>query len=98
MFCQAVDALDYALDLSRPGAARLRVIVSDGQYTPAERRDGQRRVTRLAGYGCGILWLTPATPWAQPMDHTRALTLTDPDATVGAIARAATRALTSPGA
>jgi hypothetical protein len=41
---------------------------------------------------------TPATPWAQPMDHTRVLTLTDPDATADAIARAATRALTSPGA
>ena len=98
MFCQAVDALDYTLDLSRPGAARLLVIVSDGQYTPAECRDGQQRITRLAGYGCGILWLTPGTPWDQPMDHARALTLTDPGATADAIARAATRALTNPGA
>ena len=97
MFCQAVDALDYALDLSRPGAARLLVIVSDGQYTPAERRDGQQRITRLASHGCGILWLAPGTPWDQPMDHARALTLTDPAATADAIARAATRALTNPG-
>src|SRR5262249_13331550 len=36
-FCKAADALDDALDLSRPGAARLLVIVSDGNYTPAER-------------------------------------------------------------
>jgi VWA domain containing CoxE-like protein len=99
MFCQAVDALDYALDLSRPGAARLLVIVSDGQYfAPGERRDGQQRITRLAACGCGILWLAPDTPWAQPMDHARALTLTDPAATADAIARAATRALATPGA
>jgi hypothetical protein len=96
-FCQAIDALDYALDLSRPGAARLLVIVSDGCYTPAERRDGQQRITRLAACGCAILWLTPGTPWAQPMDHARTLTLTDPAATAGAIARAAARALTAPG-
>ena len=98
MFCQAIDALDYALDLSRPGAARLLVIVSDGQYTPGERRDGQQRITRLASHGCAILWLAPGTPWDQPMDHARTLTLDDPDATADAIARAATRALATPGA
>ena len=65
-FCQAIDALDGALDLSRPGAARLLVIVSDGCYTPGERRDGQQRITRLASYGCGILWLAPGSPWVQP--------------------------------
>ena len=32
------------------------------------------------------------------MDHARALTLDDPDATADAIARAATRALATPGA
>jgi hypothetical protein len=65
MFCQAIDALDHALDLSRPGAARLLVIVSDGHYTPGECRDGQQRITRLAAYGCGILWLTPDTVRAE---------------------------------
>jgi hypothetical protein len=97
MFCQAIDALDYALDLSRPGTARLLIIVSDGQYTSAELRDGQQRITRLAASGCGILWLAPDTPWTQPMNHARALTLTDPAATADAIARAAARALTTPG-
>ena len=33
-FCNAIDALDGALGLSRPGAARLLVIVSDGDYSP----------------------------------------------------------------
>ena len=98
MFCQAIDALDYALDLSRPGAARLLVIVSDGCYTPGERRDGQQRITRLASYGCGILWLTPGSFWSDPMKHARAVVLDDPAATTAAIARAATRALTTPGA
>ena len=37
-FCQAIDALDDALDLSRPGAARLLVIVSDGAYTAGRAR------------------------------------------------------------
>ena len=36
--CRAIDALDGALGLSRPGAARLLVIVSDG-FNVAPRRD-----------------------------------------------------------
>jgi VWA domain containing CoxE-like protein len=95
-FCQAIDALDDALTLSRPGAARLLVIVSDGAYTPGERTGGQQRITRLARSGCGILWLAPDTSWSDPMDHSQAAVLTDPAATAGAIARAATRALTTP--
>ena len=62
----AIDALDDALDLSRPGAARLLVIVSDGQYTDTECRDGQQRITRLAATGCGILWLAPDTARPSP--------------------------------
>ena len=96
-FCQAIDALDDALDLSRPGAARLLVIVSDGQYTPDERTGGQQRITRLARSGCGILWLAPDGPWSRPMAHAQAAVLDDPAATAAAIARATTRALTTPG-
>ncbi len=95
-FCQAIDALDDALTLSRPGAARLLVIVSDGQYTPDEREGGQQRITRLARSGCGILWLAPDSNWSDPMGHTQVAVLDDPAATAGAIARAATRALTTP--
>jgi uncharacterized protein with von Willebrand factor type A (vWA) domain len=92
-FCQAIDALDDALDLSRHGAARLLVIVSDGQYTPDERASGQQRITRLARSGCGILWLAPDGPWSRPMAHAQAAVLDDPAATAGAT----TRALTTPG-
>lgn len=67
MFCLAVDALDHALDLSRLAAARLLVIVSDGDYVaPGERDASQQRITRLAAAGCGILWLAPDTPWSPP--------------------------------
>jgi len=91
-FCQAVDALDGALGLARPGAARLLVIVSDGNYKKTEPADGQKRITRLAATGCGILWLTPDTP-SSPMTGAQVTILTDPAATITAIARAATRAL-----
>ena len=94
---QAFDALDDALDLSRPGAARLLVIVSDGAYTEDERAGGQQRITRLARSGCGIFWLAPDGPWSKPMDHAQVTVLDDPAAAAGAIARAATRALTTPG-
>jgi hypothetical protein len=94
-FCRAVDALDGALSLSRPGAARLLVIVSDGDYLAGERDGGQRKITRLAASGCGILWLAPKVPWAKPMTGPQILTLADPAAAVDTIARAATRALTT---
>ncbi len=97
-FCQAVDALDGALGLSRPGAARLLVIISDGCYdAPGERVGGQKRLTRLAKAGCGVLWIDPGYPWTKPMAgaHTVTVTVTDPAATAGTIAKAATRALTT---
>ena len=92
-FCKAVDALDHALDLARPGTARLLVIVSDGRYTADERAGGQQRLTRLARAGCGILWLAPDTRSADPMPGAQVAILADPAATAEAIARAAARAL-----
>ena len=92
-FCGAIDALDGALGLSRPGAARLLVIISDGQYKDTQHADGQARITRLAAAGCGILWLAPDQPGNQPMTGARVITLADPAATTAAIATTATRAL-----
>ncbi len=91
---RAIDALDGALDLSRPGAARLLVIVSDSYFTPDEQHAARDRATRLTSTGCGVLWLTPA---AAPIDIPRVTTvrLTDPAATAATIAAAATRALTT---
>jgi hypothetical protein len=90
-FCEAVEALDGALNLSRPGAARLLVIVSDGFFTEEQRLLGQQRIDRLTGSGCAVLWL--ALDVVDPMDDTHLLTLTNPADAATAIGHAAIRAL-----
>ena len=90
----AIDALDGALDLSRPGAARLLVIVSDGLWRAGPRRGARARVERLLASGCGVLWLAPVggmTP--NPLPGVIVHPLTDPAATARAVGRAATTAL-----
>lgn len=89
----AIDALDGALDLSRPGAARLLVIVSDGQFRVDPRRAAQTRLDRLRAAGCGVLWLAPTDGHIAPLDGATVHPLTDPAATARAIGRAATTAL-----
>ena len=89
---RALDALDGALGLSRPGAARLVVIVSDGKYCHDPRRDGQKKLDRLRASGCAVLWLTTSdtdTPLAGATVHV----LTDPTTAARAIGHAATTAL-----
>jgi len=88
----ALDALDGALHLSTPGAARLLVVVSDGIFSPTPRRAAQTRVDRLRAAGCGVLWLAPRGP-VTPLNGVTAIPLTDPTVTARAIARAATAAL-----
>lgn len=56
-FCDAVDALDATLGLSRSGAARLLVVVSDGHFNPRQRECGQQRIARMTKAGCAVLWL-----------------------------------------
>jgi hypothetical protein len=90
-FCDAVDALDGALQLTRTGAARLLVIVSDGIFCEDERTGGQQRITRLTGHGCAVLWL--ALDMALCMDGAHLITLTTPADAADVIGRAATRAL-----
>jgi hypothetical protein len=91
----AIDALDGALDLSRPDAARLLVIVSDGNFVPEPRRNGQQLIDRLRTTGCAVLWLTPDPNLTRsdPMAGTTVHVLTDPTTTAQAIGRAATAAL-----
>jgi hypothetical protein len=91
-FCDAVDALDAALDLSRPGAARLLVVVSDGRFRADQRRGGQERVARLKRTGCAVLWLA-LQPDARPIEGALSITLADPADAVVAIGQAAVRAL-----
>jgi hypothetical protein len=97
--CRAIDALDGALGLSRPGTARLLAIVSDTYHTEPEIAGGQRRITRLAKTGCGVIILRPDDPfpWDEPYEwkDAQVITLTDPADTIEVIARAATRALTA---
>jgi hypothetical protein len=92
-FRGAIDALDGALDLSRPGAARLLVLITDGDYKDTQYPDGARRAARLAAAGCGILWLNPPGAPGRPVPGATAVTLTDPAATIAIIARAAAAAL-----
>ncbi|GAA2975807.1 vWA domain-containing protein [Actinokineospora diospyrosa] len=77
----AADALDGALGLSRPGAARLLVIISDGHFDTDEQRDGKKRIDRLRASGCAVLWLT-TNEHDQPFNGVTVHQLTDP-ATAG---------------
>ncbi|MEV6825596.1 VWA domain-containing protein [Amycolatopsis sp. NPDC051102] len=89
----AIDALDGALGLSRPGAARLLVIVSDGKFRDAPRRNGQQLLDRLRTTGCAVLWIAPDVPGRTPMTGATVHVMTDPTTTAQAIGRAATAAL-----
>ncbi|WP_020663109.1 VWA domain-containing protein [Amycolatopsis benzoatilytica] len=89
----AINALDGALDLSRPTAARLLVIISDGDFEAENRKRGQKLLDRLRDSGCAVLWLSPDTSGTTPMNGATVHTLTDPAATARAIGQAATAAL-----
>jgi VWA domain containing CoxE-like protein len=89
----AIDALDGVLDLTHPGAARLLVIVSDGQFQHTPRRAAQTRVDRLRAAGCAVLWLAPYRGGNVPLDRTTVHLLEEPATTADTIGRAATRAL-----
>jgi hypothetical protein len=89
----AISALDGALDLSRPGAARLLVIISDGKFEDATKIPAQKMLDRLRASGCAVLWLAPDEPGNEPMHGATVHTLTDPTTTARAIGHAATTAL-----
>ncbi|MEV8609520.1 VWA domain-containing protein [Amycolatopsis sp. NPDC051373] len=89
----AISALEGALDLSRPTAARLLVIISDGHFEDEYRKRGQKMLDRLRASGCAVLWLAPDQDGTAPMDGATAHTLTDPTNTARAIGQAATAAL-----
>jgi hypothetical protein len=91
-FTEAIDALDAAAELTRPGAARLLVVVSDGHFVPDQRTRGQQRIDRLVAGGCGVLWLALGS-YVDPMKGTHLLTLDDPAAAAATIGKAAAHAL-----
>ncbi|GAA2456139.1 hypothetical protein GCM10010191_89330 [Actinomadura vinacea] len=91
-FVEAVEALDGTLELSRPGAARLLVVVSDGIFTAEQRRTGQQRIDRLTGTGCAVLWLALSGK-PNAMNGAHLVALSDPAKAADTIGAAATRAL-----
>lgn len=90
----AIDTLDRTLGLTRPGAARLLVIVSDGHFRNDERTSAQARIERLRHTGCAVLWIAGTQQRPCPLPGTQLAAITDP-ATIGAaIGNAAVKALT----
>lgn len=90
----AIDALDAALQLSRPGAGRLLVIASDGIYQPFETAAAAERISALSAAGCAVLHLHfPGGWWSSPIPGAPLLALTDPATAPDEIAKAATAAI-----
>lgn len=62
---KAIDILDGSLGLSRPGAARLLVCLTDAMLTiTAEGKRVHKQVQRLVASGCRVLWITQEGPLA----------------------------------
>ncbi|GGR03620.1 hypothetical protein [Kitasatospora griseola] len=88
----ALDALDHGLDLSRPGAGRLLVIVTDAKYTPDETANAVTRIRRLTTASCAVLQLT-LDKESRHLPGTTLLHLPRPSSAPAAIAKAATDAI-----
>ena len=89
---EALDAVDAALGLSRPGAGRLVVIASDGAYAADEHTAATTRITALKASGCAALWLA-FEPDPTPCPGTTLLHLTDPAQAAAQISTPAQAAL-----
>jgi hypothetical protein len=95
-FTRAVSALDVELGLSRPGAARLLVVVSDGVFRTDQSTTGRMQLKALADAGCAVLWLTLGTARAaRETGGIHFLTLPNPATAADEIGYAAVAALTS---
>ena len=93
-FTRALTALDLALGLSRSGAARLLVVVSDGEFRTDQAEKGRPQLKALGDTGCGLLWLTLGTARAsRDIGGIRFLTLPDPASAAAEIGKAAVAAL-----
>ncbi|MFD4786517.1 VWA domain-containing protein [Streptomyces sp. NPDC058459] len=88
----AIDALDHGLELRRPGAGRLLVIVTDAWYDSDETAQAVTRVKQLTTAGCAVLQLT-LTAESQHLPGTTLLHLPKPASAPAAIATAATDAI-----
>jgi hypothetical protein len=88
----AIDALDHVLELDRPGAGRLLVIVTDAHYFGNETPDAVTRINRLTAAGCAVLQLTVEQE-SRHLPGTTLLHLPRPSSAPAAIAKAATEAI-----
>ncbi|MBS2966809.1 hypothetical protein KGA66_27480 [Actinocrinis puniceicyclus] len=88
----ATDALDAALGLSRPGAARLLIIATDAMFVAEEDEGLRRRLARLAASGCALLHLAFST-YGRRLPHTTLALVSDPVAAIDVINKAATAAV-----
>ena len=88
----AIDALDGGLELTRPGAGRLLIVASDGEYFFHEAPEAAARINRLIAHGCPVLWLAFA-PDPKPLPGTTLVQLTDPASAIDEIAKAAAHAI-----
>ncbi|MFG2564640.1 hypothetical protein ACGFR6_04280 [Streptomyces sp. NPDC048567] len=88
----ALDALDHGLELSRSGAGRLLVIVTDAEYTSDETAQAVTRVKHLTTAGCAVLQVT-LTKESRHLPGTTLLHLPKPSSAPAAIATAATDAI-----
>jgi len=88
----AIDALDHALELDRPGAGRLLVIVTDAYYINEETADAVTRIRRLTAAGCAVLQLT-IDQESRHLPGTTLLHVPRPSSAPAAIAKAATDAI-----
>lgn len=94
-FCEAVDALEGVLGLTSPGAARLLVVVSDGELVaPGELPGARERVARLTASGCAVLWLDLFGGLSRVPPGATRVVLTHPAEAADAIGQAAVSALT----
>ncbi|EGX58817.1 hypothetical protein SZN_15763 [Streptomyces zinciresistens K42] len=88
----AINALDHGLELSRLGAGRLLVIVTDAHYGSDETTSAVTRVKQLTTAGCAVLQLT-LTASSRHLPGTTLLHLPRPSSAPAAIAKAATDAI-----
>jgi hypothetical protein len=91
----AIDALDAALGLSRPGAGRLLVIASDGMYRPWETGAAAWRIKALTESGCAVLQIAFEGTWygTSPIPGATYVELANPATAPDTIAKAATEAI-----
>ena len=89
----AIDALDAALELSRPGAGRLLVIASDGVYGDAEKAFAAGRIATLTASGCAVIHLHFGDGHHELIPGAALVRLADPAQAVATIAKAATAAI-----